>query len=59
MGAGVSLIYSVSCFNLADLELSLGGLSLPKPPHGDGTGADSSGTYSNEVGFRSIRDRET
>jgi len=30
------LIYSVSCFILG-LGVLFGGLTLPKPPHGDGT----------------------
>jgi len=37
------LIHSVSCFNLGGLELCLGGLSIPKPPLGDGTVADTQG----------------
>ena len=32
----ILLIHSVSYFNLGDLKLCLGGLSLPKPPRGDG-----------------------
>jgi len=35
------LIYSVSRFNLGGLELSLGGLSPPKPPSDDGTASPS------------------
>jgi len=31
------LIYSVSCFNLGDVELCFAGLSPPKPPRGDGS----------------------
>jgi len=32
-------MYSISYFNLGLLEAEFGGLSPPKPPRGDGTGA--------------------
>ena len=34
------LLCNVSCFNLGDLELCLGGLNPPKPTRGDGTGVN-------------------